>query len=111
MYSASRELVRVRARGGVDDRLHPVDELELLVAPVGLLGALRASCSRWTGLLVERLARVAGVEDELDHLPVALVQVVEVVERVEEPVLERELPGCARIGRDVRSRRSGGSLG
>ena len=42
------------------------------------------------------------VEDELDHLPVALVRVVEVVERVEEPVLERELPGDRLFADDVR---------
>ena len=54
-----------------------------------------------TGLLVEGLRRVGGVEDELDHLPIALVQVVEVVEDVEEPVLERELPGMGGLGRDV----------
>ncbi len=35
-----RELVRVRAGGGVDDRVRPVDDLELLLAPLGFLGAL-----------------------------------------------------------------------
>ena len=35
-----RELVRVRARGGVDDRVRAVDELELVLAPVGALGSL-----------------------------------------------------------------------
>ena len=44
---------------------------------------------------------VRRVEDELDHLPVALVRVVEVVERVEEPVLERELARVAGIAGDV----------
>jgi hypothetical protein len=53
-------------------------------------------------LLRESFARIVGVEDELDHLPVALVRVVEVVERVEEPVLERELSGVACFRRDVR---------
>ena len=35
-----RELVRVRAGGRVDDGMGPVDDLELLVAPGGPLGAL-----------------------------------------------------------------------
>ena len=52
-------------------------------------------------LAAERLARVGRVEDELDHLPVALVRVVPVVEDVEEPVLERELARIAGIGGDV----------
>ena len=43
------------------------------------------------GRALQRLLGSVRVEDELDHLPVALVQVVEVVEDVEEPVLEREL--------------------
>ena len=105
-----RELVRVRARGGVDDRPDSVRELELLVPPVGALGPFVRAEADGLGLLVERLARVAGVEDEADHLPVALVQVVEVVERVEEPVLERELPRVCLVGRYVRiDGRSGSS--
>jgi hypothetical protein len=39
---------------------------------------------------LKRFRRSASREDELDHLPVALVQVVPVVVDVEEPVLERE---------------------
>ena len=57
-----RELVRVRARGGVDDRPDSVRELELLVAPVGALGPFVRAEADGLGLLVERLARVAGVE-------------------------------------------------
>jgi hypothetical protein len=51
----------------------------------------------------ERLGDRRHVEDELDHLPVALVQVVPVVEDVEEPVLQREfsralgVPGHVRV--------------
>jgi hypothetical protein len=39
------------------------------------------------------------------------VQVVEVVERIEEPVLESELPRVARVGGDVRVHGRGTSLG
>ena len=70
----------------------PVDDLELVVAPGGLLAALVLAEPDQRGLAGERLARVARVEDELDHLPVALVQVVPVVVCVEEPVLQRQLP-------------------
>ena len=95
------ELVGVRAGGRVDDGMRAVDDLELLVAPGGALGALVGAVPDLGRLLRERLARICGSEDELGHLPVALVGVVEVVERVEEPVLQRELPRIARIGRDV----------
>ena len=71
--------------------MRPVDELELVVAPVGALGALVLAVADLDRLARERPRGVVGVEDELDHLPVALVLVVEVVEGVEEPVLEREL--------------------
>ena len=96
------ELVRVRARGGVDDRVRLVDDVELLVAPVRPLGALVRAVADLDRLLPESLACVVRVEEELDHLPVALVRVVEVVEGVEEPVLECELSGTAGFGRDVR---------
>ena len=56
-------------------------------------------------ILLQRLGRVGGVEDELRHLPVALVRVVEVVEGIEEPVLERELAGVAGVGGHVRVHR------
>jgi hypothetical protein len=74
----------------------------LLVRPVGPLGPLVGAVADRGGLRRERGARVVGVEDELDHLPVALVGVVEVVERVEEPVLQRDLPRVSRLGDDVR---------
>ena len=95
------EEVRVRAGGRIDDRPAPVDELELLVAPVRRLGALVLAVADGDGILAERLLGVVGVEEELDHLPVALVQVVPVVVGVEEPVLQRQLPGVRRVGRDV----------
>ena len=95
------ELVRVRAGGGIDDGMRPVDDLELLVAPGGALGALVRAVADLGRLLRQRLGRIGGVEDELGHLPVALVGVVEVVEGVEEPVLERELAGVAGVGGDV----------
>jgi hypothetical protein len=87
-----------------------VDELELVLAPVGGFGALVRAVPDLDGLLGDRLTRVVGVEVELDHLPVALVQVVELVERIEDPVLERELPRIAGVARNVRVHR-GGSAG
>ena len=83
--------VRVRAGGRVDDRMRAVDELELGVAPRRSLGALVLAVADLGRRLRERLRGGRRVEDELDHLPVALVQVVPVVEDVEEPVLQREL--------------------
>ena len=44
------EEVRVRAGGRVDDRPAPVDELELLVAPVRRLGALVLAVADGDGL-------------------------------------------------------------
>ena len=41
-----RELVRVRAGGRVDDRMRPVDDLELVVAPRRAARRPRARCSR-----------------------------------------------------------------
>ena len=96
------ELVRVAPRGGVDDRVRPVDELELLVAPVRPLGALVRAVADRGRLRVQRLGGIGRVEVELDHLPVAFVRVVEVVEDVEEPVLEGELARMRGVGRDVR---------
>ena len=96
------EEVRVRAGGRVDDRTPAVDELELVVVPVGALGALVLAVADGDRILAERLGRVVGVEEELDHLPVALVQVVPVVVGVEEPVLQRQLAG--RPGRSRRGR-------
>ena len=95
------EEVRVRAGGGVDDRPAPVDELELLVVPVRALGALVLAVADGDGLLGEGFRRVGGVEEDLNHLPVALVQVVPVVVGVEEPVLQGQLPGPSGLGRDV----------
>ncbi len=98
-----RELVRVRARRRVDDGVGVVDDLELLVAPRRALRPLvRAVAGLGRVRGAQRLRRVRRVEDQLDHLPVALVLVVEVVEGVEEPVLERHLARCGRVGRDMR---------
>ncbi len=102
--------VGVRAGRGIHDRPAPVDQLELVVAPVGLFRALVLAVADRDGLLREGLFGILGVEDELDHLPVALVQVVPVVEDVEDPVLERELAGVRGIGRDVRVHRRRASL-
>ena len=77
-----------------------LDHLELVVFPAGPLGTLMRAVPDLDGLLGQR-AGLTRDEDELDHLPVALVQVVEVVEGVEGPVLERELVRIGRIGRDV----------
>ena len=85
------ELVGVRTDARVDNGVRLVDDLELVVVPARPLGPLVRAVADRDGLLVESVPRIVGVEDELDHLPVALVQVVEVVERVEEPVLERDL--------------------
>ena len=90
--------------------MRPVDDLELLVSPGCALGTLVRAVADLARLLRQRLARVGGVEDELRHLPVALVRVVEVVEGVEEPVLQRELVGVAGIRRDVCVHRRLGAL-
>ena len=59
----------------------------------------------WAGELgrpvCERLLDCGGVEGDLDHLPVALVQVVELIEPVVEPVLDRDSPHAGLRG-DVR---------
>ena len=92
--AAQPERVRVLVRVGAGRRIHDgplVHELELLVAPGGALRALVRAVPDLDRLGGERGPRVGRVEDELDHLPVALVRVVEVVEGVEEPVLQGEL--------------------
>ena len=78
------------AGGRVDDRPAAVDEPELLVVPLWLAGSFVLAVPDLDRILGQRSPRALGGEDELDHLPVALVQVVPVVERVEEPVLKRE---------------------
>ncbi len=92
--------VRVRAVGRVDDRVC-ADALELRVVPGGPLGTLVLAVADLDRRMVERLLRRRRVEDDLDHLPVALVQVVPLVEDVEEPVLERELARMRGVGHDV----------
>ncbi len=79
----------------------PSYDLELLVAPVGVLGAFVGGVPNRDRILGERFAGIRGLEDELDHLPVALVEVVEVVEDVEEPVLKRNFPRVAGIRGDM----------
>ena len=95
------EEVRMRAGGRVDDGPAPVHELELVVAPVGALGALVLAVAGCDRLLRQRRGRVGCVEEELDVLPVALVEVVPVVVDVEEPVLERQPPRVRGVGGDV----------
>ena len=97
-----RELVRVRAGRRIHDRMGASDDLELVVTPLRAFRAFVRAVTDRLRLLVERPARIASREDELDHLPVALVQVVEDVERIEEPVLQCELLRVARVSRDVR---------
>ena len=96
------EEVRVRPGRRVHDRVRPVDELELLLAPRRLLRSLVLAVADGNRLARERLTRVAGVEEELDVLPVAFVGVVPVVEDVVEPVLQGELTRVAGVGGDVR---------
>ena len=91
----------MRAGGRVDDGPAPVHELELVVAPVGALGALVLAVAGCDRLLRQRRGRVGCVEEELDVLPVALVEVVPVVVDVEEPVLERQPPRVRGVGGDV----------
>jgi hypothetical protein len=95
----------VRSGGDVDDRVRPVHELELLVVPGRALGALVLAVPHLPRLALQSRRGCPCVEDELDQLPVALVLVVEVVERVEEPVLERELPRMAGVVRGMGVRR------
>jgi hypothetical protein len=86
----------------VHDGMRAVDALEPVVVPCRLLGALVLAVADLDRHALQRLCRARGVEDQLDHLPVALVQVVPVVEDVEQPVLERELARVSGVGRDVR---------
>ena len=85
--------------------MRAVDPLELRVVPGRPLGALVLAVADLDGRPTESGGDRRSVEDELDHLPVALVQVVPVVEDVEKPVLERELARVGRVGRHVRVRR------
>ena len=91
----------MRPGGRVDDRVGAI-ALELVVVPARPLAAVVLGVADPDRLLVQRLGGRGRVEDELDHLPVALVQVVELVEVVEEPVLEGELSRRVRLGHDVR---------
>ena len=91
----------MRPGGRVDDRVGAL-ALELVVVPARPLAAVVLGVADPDRLLVQRLGGRGRVEDELDHLPVALVQVVELVEVVEEPVLEGELSRRVRLGHDVR---------
>ncbi len=103
--------VRVRAGSGMHHRMSPADDLELVVAPVRPLRALVLAVPDLYRPPLERLGSARGIEDELDHLPVALVRVVPVVERVVEPVLERELPRPAPLRGHVRVDRRQRCLG
>ena len=94
--------VRVRSGRRVNDRVRAVDPLELVIAPRRPLRALVLAVAHLDRWALQRLGRRRGVEDELDHLPVAFMQVVPVVEDVEEPVLQRELPRAFGFGRDMR---------
>ena len=75
----------------------PVDELELVIAPVRAFGTLVLAVADLDGRACSASSE-CRVEDELDRLPVALVQVVEVVEEVEEPVLKASFPGRSGSG-------------
>jgi hypothetical protein len=85
----------------VDDRMGAADALELRVVPGGTLPALVLAVADLGRRLPECLRRRRSVENELDHLPVTLVEVVPVVEDVEEPVLERKLVRVLGVGHDV----------
>ena len=96
------EEVRVGAGGDVHDGVRAVDELQLAFAPARALRTFVLAVADLDGPSVTCLCRGGCVEVELDHLPVAFVWVVPVVEDVEEPVLQRELPGPCCLGSDVR---------
>ena len=89
---------------GIEDRVRSLDQRELVVAPDCALRSFVRAVPDLDGLLRKRRPRVLRVEDELDHLPVALMEVVPVVEGVEQPVLERELSRMAGVGGDMRVR-------
>ena len=97
-----RVLVRVRPGGRIDDRMAAADQFELVVAPVRSFGPFVRAVADGDRILRQGGACRGGIEVELDHLPVALVQVVEVVEDVEEPVLQRDHLGVRGIARYVR---------
>jgi hypothetical protein len=95
------EEVRMRSGRRVHHRMRGAEALELAVLPVGPLRALVLAVADLDRGTLQRLRGGRRVEDELDHLPVALVQVVPVVEDVEEPVLQRELVGESGLLRDM----------
>ncbi len=103
--SAAPYLFACEPGARIDDRTRAVDDLELLVVPRRALGTLVGAVADLDRIATERRGRVGSVEDELDHLPVALVRVVEVVEGVEEPVLERHPVRVTRLGDDMRVHR------
>ena len=88
--------IGVRSGGGIDDGVAP-STARASRRPSSRPRRLVLAVPDRDRLLRQRLARVLRLEDELDHLPVALVQVVPVVVDVEQPVLERELAGVAGI--------------
>ena len=71
--------------------------LQSVVVPLRVLPPLVLGVHRQGGLGVERLLRGVGVEDELQHLPVAFVLVVPVVVDPPQPVLEHQLAGVVGI--------------
>ena len=94
--------VRVGPVGRVNHRVRAVHQLELAVAPAGTLAALVLAVPDLLRGAGQGLVRGRGVEVELDHLPVALVEVVPVVEGVEQPVLQCQTTGRVGLGDDVR---------
>ena len=76
--------------------------LERPAVPVGQFATLVLGVHHLVGLGRPSAAcGVGGVEDDLDHLPVALVAIVPVVVDVEEPVLHDEGTGMVGIGDDA----------
>ena len=61
------ELVRVRPRCRVHDRVRAVDELQLFIAPGGPLGSFVRAVADLDRILLQRLARICRVEQELDQ--------------------------------------------
>ena len=94
------EVVRVRARGVVDDGVRALP-LELGVGPIRPLAARVLGQVDLVRALPERFRRTRRVEVDLGHLQVTFVLVGEVVERVIEPVLDRQPAGKRRIGGEV----------
>ncbi len=88
--------------GDVDDRVRSLF-LDPGVVPGSTLSACVLGIRELGGAARQSLLDGSGVEGDLDHFPVALVQVVELVEPVVEPELERDpahtgLPGDVRVG-------------